>query len=212
MKDCSANNTMGLTRWWGQPALPDGVNMPYFIERFSDEENPFESPMTLICQINCADFKRTHPNNPTAELLPDKGAIAFFAYLDYFFGNLNADSPGIHLGAWEEHTYRVIFSPDLTDLRLHTIIDENEEECSLPAEAEEVPLTHHEESRMLEHPTIYYDEIEQEYPGYLTLVQLDESDRHHLRFYDCGCLFFLIKPDDLIALRFDRVKCVLYCM
>jgi len=54
------------------------------------------------------------------------------------------------------------------------------------------------------------DEIAQEYPGYEVLVQLDEDDEISLRFYDCGTLFFLIKPEDLAARNFENVKCVLY--
>ena len=42
------------------------------------------------------------------------------------------------------------------------------------------------------------------------LLQLDESEEIGLRFYDCGTLFFLIKPEDLAARRFDDVRCVLY--
>ena len=206
MKDISPIHTVARSRWWGQPALPEGVEMPYFVE------GTFSTPMTLVCQINCAEFKQEHPDNQVAQLLPYKGLISFFAYLDYFFGDLDAGSPGIHLGDWDDYTFRVIYSPDTSDLRLHEIMDEEGNECSIPAETEEAPAAHHEESHMLSSPTIYQDEIEQEHPGYITLVQLDESDRHHLRFYDCGCLYFLIRPDDLQALKFDQVKCCLYCM
>ena len=206
MKAIYPIHTMGSSRWWGQPALPESVEMPYFVE------GTFATPMTLVCQINCAEFKQEHPDHQMAQLLPDKGLISCFAYLDYFFGDLDADSTGIHLGDWDEHTFQVIYSPDTSNLRLHEIMDEDGHECSIPAEAEQVPAEHHEESYMLKGPTLYEEEIEQEHPDYITLVQLDESDRHNLRFYDCGCLFFLIKPDDLQHLRFDQVKCCLYCM
>ena len=54
------------------------------------------------------------------------------------------------------------------------------------------------------------DEVAQDYPGYEVLVQLDEDDELGLRFYDCGTLFFLIRPEDLAARNFENVKCVLY--
>ena len=66
------------------------------------------------------------------------------------------------------------------------------------------------DSRILSKPTVWTDELAQDYPGYEVLVQLEEDDDIGLRFYDCGTLFFLIRPEDLAARRFDQVRCVLY--
>ena len=59
-------------------------------------------------------------------------------------------------------------------------------------------------------PSYFTDEVAQDYPGYRVLLQLDESDVHQLRFYDCGSLFFLIPEEDIADNRFDRVVCALY--
>ena len=91
MKAIYPIHTMGSSRWWGQPALPESVEMPYFVE------GTFATPMTLVCQIKCAEFKQEHPDHQMAQLLPDKGLISCFAYLDYFFSNLYANSTFIHL-------------------------------------------------------------------------------------------------------------------
>ena len=66
------------------------------------------------------------------------------------------------------------------------------------------------DSKVLSQPTTWTDELAQDYPDYQVLVQLEEDDDIDLRFYDCGSLFFLIKPEDLEARNFDNVKCVLY--
>jgi len=47
-------------------------------------------------------------------------------------------------------------------------------------------------------------------PGYLSLLQIDESDRWDLVFHDCGTLNFLIRPDDLLKRRWDQTQCYLF--
>ena len=47
-------------------------------------------------------------------------------------------------------------------------------------------------------------------PGYVPLLQIDENDDWGLRFFDCGMLCFMIKPENLAAQRFDRVRAYLY--
>lgn len=54
------------------------------------------------------------------------------------------------------------------------------------------------------------DEIRQAHPGCLALLQIDEEDRWGLRFYDCGMYYFLIRPGDLKARRWERVEGDLY--
>ena len=54
------------------------------------------------------------------------------------------------------------------------------------------------------------DEIRQAHPGCLALLQIDEEDRWGLRFYDCGMYYFLIRPGDLRARRWERAEGDLY--
>lgn len=145
-----------------------------------------DNPLTLICQFRCGN-----------------GMVYVLADLDYFFGDMQAD--GGHLGEWDKEWFRVLYTEDLSALHEHEI--RYADGSSAVPEAR-VPEGY--DSRFLSKPTAWTDELAQDYPGYEVLVQLEEDDDIGLRFYDCGTLFFLIRPEDLAARRFDQVRCVLY--
>lgn len=150
-----------------------------------------DTPLTLICQFRYGG-----------------GMVYVLADLDYFFGDMEAD--GGHLGEWDKEWFRVLYTEDLSDLHEHEIRYADGTSAvpnPLPLEA---PAQRGEESYVLHDATCWHDEIEQDYPGYKVLLQLNESEAIGLRFYDCGTLFFLIRPEDLAARRFDQVRCVLY--
>ena len=44
----------------------------------------------------------------------------------------------------------------------------------------------------------------------ISLLQVDEDDRWHLRFYDCGMLHFLISPRNLKQRKWDKTQCHLF--
>jgi len=137
--------------------------------------------MTLVCQFALGD-----------------GAVYVFADLDYWFGDLDAESGPI--GTWSRDLYKVMFTPTRERLHVHEVRYED----GTSAVPEERPMNGEWTNGE------WRDEIAQEYPGYEVLVQVDEDDEIGLRFYDCGTLFFLIKPEDLAARNFENVKCVLY--
>ena len=168
--------------WWGFAALPEEMEYPY---------NGEENPLTLICQFRY-----------------EEGMVYVFADLNYFFGDMDAD--GGHLGEWDRHLYRVLYAPTRLNLHLHEIYTESGEPAVPEPEALDAPHTRGEASAVLSPATCFRDEVEQDYPGYQVLLQLDENDAIGLRFYDCGALFFLIRPEDLKAKRFDKTICVLY--
>lgn len=165
--------------WWGYAALPEGFEQPY---------HGTDNPMTLVCQFALGE-----------------GAVWVFADLDYWFGDLEAESG--RLGEWDKDFFRVLYSPKCENLHLHEI--RNEDGTSAVPEPVSMSAVNG-GSHVLGQATAWTDEIEQEYPGYEVLVQLEEDDDIGLRFYDCGSLFFLIKKEDLEARRFENVKCVLY--
>lgn len=142
-----------------------------------------ENPMTLVCQARW-----------------DEGIVCIFADLDYFFGDIEAD--GGHLGEWGRDYFKVVYTGLDTPLHLHEIRYPD----GTPAVPESQPLG----DTFLHPPTCWQDELEQDFPGYEVLLQLEEDEEIGLRFYDCGTLFFLIRPEDLAAHHFDRVRCVLY--
>ena len=145
-----------------------------------------DSPLTPVCQFSY-----------------ENGMVYVFADLDYFFGDIEAE--GGHVGEWDSDFFRVLYTGDLSQLHEH----EMRYADGTSAVPEPKPMNYN-ESHVLGAPTCWQDELAQDYPGYQVLVQLEEDDNIDLRFYDCGTLFFRIKPEDLAAKRFDRVKCVLY--
>lgn len=181
--------------------MQEGIDLPFTVEEYADGTQE-KFPMSLVCQINCADFIQGNPDNSLAHMLPDKGIISFFANVDYFLGDMDATGEG--MGEWSANSFRVLYSRDMDRLRTHKIVDEEGRDCAIPAEPLHVPQDEVEESRVLSQPTCFVDEIENYYPGYITLLQLDSSDRHGLRFYDGGCLFFFISPEDLREKKFEK--------
>lgn len=168
--------------WWGFAAMPENMNYP-----FNGEDNP----LTLICQFHLGD-----------------GMVYVLADLDYFFGYPEVE--GGHIGEWDKHLYRVLYSPTREDLHEHEIRLESGEPAVPDPEPLDGPAKRQEASGILQQAQNFRDEVTQDYPDYQVLVELDENDEIGLRFYDCGTLYFLIRPEDLEARRFDDVKCVLY--
>jgi len=168
--------------WWGFATLPEGLEQPYRGE---------DNPMTLVCQFALGE-----------------GAVWVFADMDYWFGDIEAESG--RLGEWDRDFYRVLYAPKRENLHLHEIRYEDGR-CAV---SEAIPMSSKQSeaggSHVLGPATAWTDEIEQDYPGYEVLLQLEEDDEIGLRFYDCGSVFFLIKKADLEARRFENVKCVLY--
>lgn len=192
------------SHWWGFPDLPSGIDFPLLADGVCDDEG--EDLMTFICQIRLEEIAESDTEN----LLPHEGMLYFFADLDYFLGDLEAPCEG--LGFWREGTYKVIYSPDIEHLDTHIVVDKDGHDACLPAEsigygeADEEGYGH----KLLGVP--FFDEVREEAPGYISLLQMDEDERWNLRFYDCGMMNFLISREDLAARRFDNVKLYVHCM
>ena len=140
-------------------------------------------PMTLICQFHAGE-----------------GMVYVFADLDYFFGDLDAE--GGHMGAWNASLYQVLYAPQRTNLHEHEVRYESGESAVPEPIYTDLPQWDKPQP-----PHCFTDEVAQDWPGYEVLVDVEENDEIELRFYDCGELFFLIKPEDRAAKRFDRVVC-----
>lgn len=172
---------LGSEHFWGFADLPEGTDYPY---------NGEDNPMTLICQFKL-----------------DDGLVSVFADLEYFFGDLEAD--GGHIGPWDQNLYRVIYSPATDNLHTHEIRNaDGTSGVPAPRALDQMPEDNM--SSILTKAHYFEDELSQDYPGYIVLLQLDEDEEINLRFYDCGCLFFLIRPEDLEKRDFSKVVCALY--
>lgn len=198
----SEKDLTNKSHWWGFPDLPLGVEFPYYENH--NEADGYDDTMTFICQIRLEDLSALDKDN----LLPKTGMLYFFANMDYFLEESDELYDG--LGYWSEKNFKVIYSPECNDLHTHKVLYSDGTPACLPAEEMVFSQT---ESRdyglkLLGKP--YFDEVPQR--GYVNLLQIDEEDRWHLRFYDCGMVNFLIKKSDLLALNFDKVKLYMHCL
>jgi len=197
----------GQSKWWGSADLPE--NMDYPLIPYDDGE---DDPMTFICQIRCADLAEADTEN----LLPHEGMLYFFADIDEFVHHMDEGCEcGYYNGIseWDPELSRVIYSPTTENLQSHTIVDENNKPLGLPAqritfEAIDNPYTY--DFKLLGLP--YFEEIRENYPDHINLLQLDENDDWGMLFYDCGMVNFVITPEDLKARRFNRVKFYFHCL
>ena len=206
----SGGPLFGQSKWWGFPDMPEDLEYPevpvreeYVDDDGHDAVDEYDDPLTFICQIRCSDLAAVDPEG----LLPHEGMLYFFAALDYFLGNLDAAvSPG--LGEWEAPCFKVLWAPSCENLHTHSILYEDGTEACLPA----VPMEFTggaagDGFQLLGRP--FYDEVVQEMPGMINLLQIDENDDWDLRFFDCGMLNFLLTPADLAARRWSAVRCYL---
>ncbi len=190
------------SKWWGFPDLPDDLDWPTV--EASDEGETFEDPLTFICQIRCEELAELDPEG----LLPHEGMLYFFAALDYFLGDLDAfTAPG--MGEWPAECFRVLYSPVCEGLNTHTLMYDEDTPAALAPESISFKTPDRESyTGLLGEP--YLEETREAMPGLISLLQIDENDEWGLRFFDCGMLNFMIKPADLKARRFDKVRVWLY--
>ena len=87
------------------------------------------------------------------------------------------------------------------------VLDENGEPYGLPAE--KISFEVSDDARLDDFKLLglpFYEEIAEQYPDYLNLLQIDGNDDWQMQLYDMGMICFLIRPDDLKALDFSKVK------
>lgn len=180
----------GCSKMWGCPDLPDTLDYPEVA--VNDDGELVDDPMTFICQIRLEDIAPYDPQNR----LPHEGMLYFFGCLDYFMGNLDAlAQPG--MGEWDERYFKVLYSPTCNNLHTHRIVYDDGTEFGLEAEQITFSECHDKEEgfKLLGKP--YLDEIEEQYEGWTSLLQIDEEDDWGLRFYDCGMLCFVMKDKEI---------------
>ena len=193
----------GESKWWGFPDLPDELDWPTV--KADDDGEEFDDPLTFICQIKCADLAPFDPEG----LLPHEGMLYFFGALDYFLGDMDAfTAPG--MGEWPSEYFRVLYSPVGEGLNTHTLFYDEEDEIPACPAPERIVFSNEGESFTWLLGEAFAEEAREALPGYVSLLQIDENDDWGLRFFDCGMLNFMIKPADLAARRFDKVKAWLY--
>ncbi|MDD6364849.1 MAG: YwqG family protein [Bacteroidales bacterium] len=202
----SSGELQGRSKWWGAPDLPAGSAYPVVPLEGEDDAPATEAggeecdcePLTFLCQIRCEDIAALDPEG----LLPHEGMLYFFAAIDYFLGLDSPLSP--HIGEWDSLSVRVIYSPSCDNLEPYDLHYEDGSDVFFPAVGMDFkPCGSRDDSfKLLGRP--YLEEIYEQYPDCISLLQVDGNDDWKLRFFDCGMLCLLIRADDLAARRWDR--------
>lgn len=199
----TGKDLFGESHWWGFPDLPEDMEYPV---RGKIDGDGREDCLTFICQIRLGDIAILDKEN----LLPHKGMLYFFAAIDHFLGD--PDAYGGHLGFWYPEDFKVIYSPETDDLHTHRVVWEDGSDACLPPEAMAFTETDGREDghKLLGEP--FFEEVRQERPGHISLLQIDEDDNWGLRLYDMGNLNFLLSPEALSAADFSRTELYFHCL
>lgn len=193
--DKTGKDLTGRSKMWGCPDLPESMDYPELT--VNDDGEMVDDPMTFVCQIRLEDIADFDHQG----ILPHKGMLYFFASLDYFLGNHDAlAQPG--MGEWNKRYFKVLYSQSCDNLHTHRIVFDDGSDYGLTAEEISFEKCPDKEDgfKLLGRP--YFNEIEELYPDWTSLLQLDCSDGWKLQFYDCGMLCFLKNGNE--------VKCYLH--
>lgn len=200
------DSLFGQSKWWGEPDMPDELDWPGVMVADEDGEE-YEDPLTFICQIRCEDIAALDPEG----LLPHQGMLYFFAAIDYFLGDMDTlVYPG--LGVWKPEYYKVLYSPNSDDLHTHHLQYPDGSSAVQPAEIITFAPSNEADdgNRLLGYP--YIEDVREAMPNMLSLLQIEENDRWHLTFHDCGMLYFLIDPRHLHAREWEQTDCYLFSL
>ena len=179
------------SKWWGDPDMPE--NMEYPVIEVDEDGERFEYPLTFVCQINCEDIA---PYDPEGQL-PHDGMLYFFAALDEWLGYESPTHNGI--GEWPKGHFIVKYAKSINFETFRSCIMVDDEDQPLTEPELEIHFSQCEDLadgiKLLGKP--YYEDVRNEYPEMLNLLQLDEDDDLGMHFYDCGMVNLMIKPSDL---------------
>ena len=195
------------SKWWGDPDMPE--NMEYPTVEITDEDGEKDSyPLTFICQINCEDIA---PFDPEGRL-PHEGMLYFFGAIDEYLGYEGVTHNGI--GEWSKGEFVVKYAKSINFETFQSCILVDDEDQPLTEPELEMEFSQCDDKadgfKLLGLP--YYEDVRQEYPDHINLLQLDEDDDLGLRFYDCGMLNVMMKESDLKFGNWKKTKTFLHSL
>lgn len=207
--DVDTGPPTGTTRLGGAPDLPPGSSWPSFGDR----------PMAFVAQVNLAEVAPLDERG----LLPPAGLVSFFcspadlgregswhvsfteAGTALVRSELPAEIPShdrfgaVGLRAEPELTYP---PPDPSTLeRLGLSPHEGLAYEDILEDESDSPR-----HRMLGHPDIVQSDMREAGPDLCLVLQIDSDDAAGMMWGDMGRLYFWIRPEDLVACRFDRSR------
>lgn len=193
------------SRFWGNPALPKGMDYPQYIDNEGDE-----CPYVFICQINLADLTAFCQNNP----LPQTGILLFFAKIDHYFG-LFADTDCIGGSVSAADAVKVIHIEDLSDLREVVLVDDDDspvspDELAISFTCDHDPLNDEDHCLFARPDHREWESWDCPYEDWQILLQIDSFSGmdFNLNFMDFGVLDLLISPEALHRSDFSRVRAI----
>lgn len=194
------------SKWFGDPDMPE--NMQYPTVEVTEEGETYDYPLTFICQINCEDIA---PYDKEGRL-PHEGMLYFFAALDEWLGYESATHNG--LGEWPKGEFVVKYAKSINFETFQSCILVDDEDQPLTDPELEIVFSECDDAadgiKLLGVP--FFEDVRQQYPDMINLLQLDENDEIGLRFYDGGNLNLLMKESDLRFENWKRGKAFLHSL
>ena len=194
------------SKWFGDPDMPE--NMQYPTVEVTEEGETYDYPLTFICQINCEDIAPYDKDNR----LPHEGMLYFFAALDEWLGYESATHNG--LGEWPKGEFVVKYAKSINFETFQSCILVDDEDQPLTDPELEIVFSECDDAsdgiKLLGVP--FFEDVRQQYPDMLSLLQLDENEEIGLRFYDGGNLNLLMKESDLKFGNWKRGKAFLHSL
>ena len=179
------------SKWWGDPDMPE--NMEYPTIQVEEEGETFDYPLTFVCQINCEDLI---PFDPEGQL-PHAGMLYFFAAMDEWLGYESPTHNG--LGEWEKGHFVVKYAKAINfeTFRSCILVDDEDQPLTEPElEMEFAECADNEQGhKLLGVP--FFEDVRNEYPEMVNLLQIDDDEDLGIRLYDCGNINLMMKPSDL---------------
>ena len=171
------------SRFWGNPALPAGIDYPQYIDDEGDEY-----PYVFICQINLKQLKEFDSGNP----LPAEGLLLFFAKIDHYLG-MFAATDCIGGSVSDPEAVKVIYVKDLTDLREIVLTDDDDhplspDEMEISFTYEHDPINDEDHSLFARPDHREWETWEHPYEDFYILLQVDSFSGmdFNLNFMDFG--------------------------
>ena len=176
------------SKWWGDPDMP--ADMEYPMMKVDGED---DYPLTFVCQIRCEDIAGLDREN----LLPHDGMLYFFAAMDEYAGY---DSP-VHLGIgeWPKGSVIVKYTKSINMETFQSCIMVDDDEQPVTDPALEISFSgcgdFDDGIKLLGRP--FFEEIREQYPDRVSLLQIDGDEVADIRFFDEGMLNLLVTETDI---------------